>query len=291
MSQKYIWRRGIRVKLTFYGVRGSIASPGKDTARYGGNTSCVLFEPDDDVVLIFDAGTGIRSLGQHLISDSRDIYLLFSHHHWDHIQGLPFFRPIYQRGRKIGLLSNNLHNGDAGSVLDQMNDSNFPVTSTQLQAQIEVVAFDDQGSVMIGDTRVSTMPMNHPGGGSGYRIETTSGSLVYITDNELFPPHEAATSYPECVDFVQGVDVLIHDAMYVDDEMPKVHGWGHSLISQVLQLALDADVKRLLLFHHDPSRTDKQLDAILADSRQWMASHAPGIEVFLATEGESYQLG
>jgi phosphoribosyl 1,2-cyclic phosphodiesterase len=278
------------VKLTFYGVRGSIASPGKDTVKYGGNTSCVLFEPDDEIVLIFDAGTGIRHLGQHLISDSRDIYLLFSHHHWDHIQGLPFFRPIYQRGRKIGLLSNNLNNGDAGSVLEQMNDANFPVTSAQLQAEIEVVAFDDRGSVMIGDTRVSTIPMNHPGGGSGYRIETTHGSLVYITDNELFPPHEATTSYPEWVSFIQGVDLLIHDAMYLDDQMPKVHGWGHSLISQALQLALDAEVKRLLLFHHDPSRTDAQLDAILADSREWMASRSAQIEVFMSREGESYQL-
>jgi phosphoribosyl 1,2-cyclic phosphodiesterase len=279
------------VKVTFYGVRGSIATPGKDTVKYGGNTSCVLVEPDDDVVLIFDAGTGIRSLGQLLFSDSRDIYLLFSHHHWDHIQGLPFFRPIYQPGRKIRLLSNNLNAGDASCVLDQMTDSHFPVTGAQLQANIEVVSFNDHGSVMIGDTKVSTMPLNHPGGGSGYKIETAHGSLVYITDNELSPPNEIQTSYPEWVNFIQGVDLLIHDAMFVDDELQKVHGWGHSLISQALQLALDADVKRLLLFHHDPSRSDVQLDAILTDSREWMASRSAEIEVFLAREGESYQLG
>ncbi len=279
------------VKLTFYGVRGSIATPGKETVKYGGNTSCVLVEPDDDVVLIFDAGTGIRSLGQLLAPDSRDIYLLFSHHHWDHIQGLPFFRPIYQQGRKIRLLSNNLNVGDASSVLDQMSDSHFPVTGAQLQAEIEVVAFNDQGSIMIGDTQVSTMPLNHPGGGSGYKIKTAHGSLAYITDNELFPPNEGVTSYEEWVNFVQGVDLLIHDAMFLDDELPKVLGWGHSLISQTLQLALDANVKHLLLFHHDPSRSDAQLDAILADSREWMASHSAEIEVSLAREGESYRLG
>ena len=279
------------MKLTFYGVRGSIAAPGKDTVKYGGNTSCVLVEPDDEVVLIFDAGTGIRSLGQLLVSDSRDIYLLFSHHHWDHIQGLPFFRPIYQQGRKIRLLSNYLNAGDASSVLDQMTDSHFPVTGAQLQADIEVAPFNDQGSIMIGDTKVSTMPLNHPGGGSGYKIETAHGRLVYITDNELFPPNEVATSYAGWVNFAQGVDLLIHDAMFVDDELSKVHGWGHSLISQALQLALDAGVKRLLLFHHDPSRSDAQLDAILADSREWMASHSAKIEVSLAREGESYQLG
>ncbi len=279
------------MKATFYGVRGSIATPGKDTVKYGGNTSCLLVEPDDDVVLIFDAGTGIRSLGQLLVSDGRDIYLLFSHHHWDHIQGLPFFRPIYQQGRTIRLLSNNLNSGDASSVLDQMSDSHFPITGAQLRAQIEVAPFNDQGSIMIGDTKVSTMPLNHPGGGSGYKIETAHGSLVYITDNELSPPDEMQTSYPEWIDFIQGVDLLIHDAMFLDDELPKVHGWGHSLISQVLQLALDADVKRLVLFHHDPSRTDAQLDEILANSREWMASHSAEIEVSLAREGESYQLG
>ncbi len=279
------------MKATFYGVRGSIATPGKDTVKYGGNTSCLLVEPDDDVILIFDAGTGIRSLGQLLVSDGRDIYLLFSHHHWDHIQGLPFFRPIYQQGRTIRLLSNNLNSGDASSVLDQMSDSHFPITGAQLRAQIEVAPFNDQGSIMIGDTKVSTMPLNHPGGGSGYKIETAHGSLVYITDNELSPPDEMQTSYPEWIDFIQGVDLLIHDAMFLDDELPKVHGWGHSLISQVLQLALDADVKRLVLFHHDPSRTDAQLDEILANSREWMASHSAEIEVSLAREGESYQLG
>ena len=278
------------MKVTFYGVRGSIATPGKDTVKYGGNTSCVLVEPDDEVVLIFDAGTGIRSLGQQLVSDDRDIYLLFSHHHWDHIQGLPFFRPIYQQGRKIRLLSNNLNAGDASAVLDQMVDPHFPVTGAQLQAEIEVAPFNDQGTIMIGDTRISTLPLNHPGGGSGYRVDTAHGSLAYITDNELYPPNQAKTSYAGWIDFVQDVDLLIHDAMFVDDELPKVHGWGHSLISQALQLALDADVKRLLLFHHDPSRSDAQLDAILADSREWMASRAAGIEVLVAREGESYQL-
>ena len=279
------------MKITFYGVRGSIATPGKDTVKYGGNTSCIFVEPDDDVVLIFDAGTGIRSLGQLLLSDSRDIYLLFSHHHWDHIQGLPFFRPIYQPGRKIRLLSNNLNAGDASSVLDQMTDSHFPVTGAQLQADIEVAPFNARGSIMIGDAKVSTLPLNHPGGGSGYRVDTAHGSLVYITDNELFPPNEVKTSYPEWVKFVQGVDLLIHDAMFLDDVLPKVHGWGHTLVSQTLQLAFDADVKRLVLFHHDPSRSDAQLEAILADSREWMASHSAGIKVTLAREGESYQLG
>lgn len=280
------------MKVTFYGVRGSIAAPDKNTVKYGGNTSCVFVEPDNDVVLIFDAGTGIRVLGQHLESDNRDLYLLFSHYHWDHIQGLPFFKPIYQQGREVRLLSNYMNGeGDAASVLDQMIDPHFPVTSAQLRAKIEVLPFGEQGIVRIGETKVATMPLNHPGGGSAFRVDTENGSLAYITDNELSPPGEIKTSYADWVEFVGNVDLLIHDAMYLDDELEQIHGWGHSLISQALQLALDADVKRVVLFHHDPSRSDKQLDDILSGSREWMALHSADTEVFVAAEGESYQIG
>jgi phosphoribosyl 1,2-cyclic phosphodiesterase len=278
------------MKVTFYGVRGSIAAPGRDTVKYGGNTPCLLVEPGDDVVLIFDAGTGIRELGHVLASDSRDIYLLFSHHHWDHIQGLPFFKPIYQKGRTIYLLSNYVEKGSEATVLDQMIDPHFPITGAELTANIEVISFDAQGVVTIGSTRVSTKPLNHPGGGSAYRVENANSALAYITDNEISPPGEVNTSYAEWVEFVRGVDLLIHDAMYLDKELPKIHGWGHSLISQALQLGLDAGVKHMVLFHHDPSRTDSQLDKILADSREWMALHTENTEVFLAAEGDSYQL-
>jgi phosphoribosyl 1,2-cyclic phosphodiesterase len=278
------------MKVTFYGVRGSIAAPGRDTVKYGGNTSCLLVEPDDEVVLIFDAGTGIRELGKLLESDSRDIYLLFSHHHWDHIQGLPFFKPIYQQGRTIYLLSNYMDKGSETTVLDQMIDPHFPITGAELLANIEVLPFDERGAVKIGSARVSSIPLNHPGGGSAYHVERANSTLAYITDNELSPPGEAKTSYAEWVEFVRGVDLLIHDAMYLDKELPQIHGWGHSLISQALQLGLDAEVKHMVLFHHDPSRTDLQLDQILADSREWMAQHTENTEVFLAAEGDSYQL-
>ena len=278
------------MKVTFYGVRGSIATPGRHTVKYGGNTSCVLVEPDVEVVLVFDAGTGIRDLGQLLAPDSREIHLIFSHHHWDHIQGLPFFKPIYQKGRPIHLMTNHIDKGNAMSVLDQMVDPHFPVTGAQLFANVKVLPFGQRGEIEIGSARVSTLPLNHPGGGSAYRVETDSGSLVYITDNELFPPGEARTSYAQWVEFVSGVDLLIHDAMYLDSELPQIHGWGHSLISQALQLALDGRVKHFVLFHHDPARSDTQLDKILADSREWMAQHTAGTEVYLAAEGDSYQL-
>ena len=278
------------MKVTFYGVRGSIATPGEDTVKYGGNTSCVLVEPDDKNVLIFDAGTGIRSLGQRLESDKRDISLIFSHHHWDHIQGLPFFKPLYQHERTMQIY--NCHMSSNGtSVLDQMIDPHFPATDEELLASISDPSFDKQDGFRIGGVTGSTLPLNHPGGGYAFRLESGDGCLAYITDNELYPPGEPTTSYEAWCDFARNCDLLIHDAMYLDEELSQIHGWGHSLISQVLRLAADAKVKRVVLFHHDPSRTDAQLESILADSREWMAQNSPETEVFLAREGESFQLG
>lgn len=279
-----------RMKATFYGVRGSIAVPGIDTVRYGGNTSCVHLELDDGSQLIFDAGTGIRPLGDRLAGSDCDITLLFSHHHWDHIQGLPFFRPIYQQGRSVRLLSAHLARGEALAVLDQMIDPHFPVTGESLRADISVLELDAQGRIRIGDAMIEACPTNHPGGGAAFRVNTASGSLAYVTDNELFPPGEAATPYPGWVDFLRGVDVLIHDAMYLESELEEVRGWGHSSIRQALRLACDCDARHLCLFHHDPSRTDDALDAILADARQWMAEQGCECSVTIATEGETVEV-
>jgi phosphoribosyl 1,2-cyclic phosphodiesterase len=278
------------MKATFYGVRGSIATPGIDTVRYGGNTSCVHLELDDGSQLIFDAGTGIRTLGDRLAGSDSEITLLFSHHHWDHIQGLPFFRPIYQQGRKVRMLSAYLARGEALAVLDQMIDPHFPVTGESLRADISVLELDAQGRIRIGDAMIQACPTNHPGGGAAFRVNTASGSLAYVTDNELFPPGEAATPYAGWVDFLRDVDVLIHDAMYLESELDKVRGWGHSSIQQALRLACDCDARHLCLFHHDPSRTDDALDAVLADARQWVTEEGCECGVTIATEGETIEV-
>jgi phosphoribosyl 1,2-cyclic phosphodiesterase len=277
------------LKATFYGVRGSIATPGIDTVRYGGNTSCLHVELDDGSQLIFDAGTGIRPLGDRLADCDCELTLLFSHHHWDHIQGLPFFRPIYQKGRRVRLLSAFLARTESMAVLDQMIDPHFPVTGESLLADISVLELGGDNRIRIGDAVVNACPTNHPGGGAAYRVTTSSGSLAYVTDNELFPPGNPATPYEKWVEFLRGVDFLIHDAMYLDSELDDVRGWGHSSIQQALQLGCDAGAGRLVLFHHDPSRTDDQLDGILTDSIRWMAERCE-CTVSIATEGETLEI-
>ena len=276
----------MRIKL--YGVRGSIASPGIDTAHYGGNTACVYVEGNDQTRLIFDAGTGIRALGEDIPVDKLPLHLFFSHYHWDHIQGFPFFQPAYQAGRDIYLLSDHLpENPD--SILEQMSEPHFPVPSDALKAPIKTLPIK-HGCIQLGDLRISTLAANHPGGCCAYRVDSTQGSFAYVTDNELDPPSKQTTTYNEWISWLRGVDLLVHDAMYLDEEQQGTHGWGHSLISQTLQLATDAKVKNVVLFHHDPSRTDKQLDKIAEDSRQWMAQHYLGCKVYLARELDVYHL-
>jgi len=282
--------------IKFYGVRGSIASPGENTVRYGGNTSCVFVKTNDKELFIFDAGTGIRKLGDELSElasnnplASKAINLLFSHYHWDHIQGFPFFQLAYRSDQEINLLAAHLGEQNAHSVLTQMTDPHFPVPSENLKAKVNVLSMENE-ALIIGTNIIKTQSLNHPGGGSAYRIDSEEGSMAYVTDNELFPPNQPATYYDQWVKYLKGVDYLIHDAMYLDHEKERIHGWGHSLISQTLQLAADAEIKNLILFHHDPSRTDDQLDEIEINAKAWMLKNSPQCQVSVAKEGDEYRL-
>jgi len=277
--------------IKFYGVRGSIASPGENTVRYGGNTACVFVKTSDDELFIFDAGTGIRQLGEDLsqILPTKAVNLLFSHYHWDHIQGFPFFQLAYRADQKINLLAAHLNEQNAHSVLTQMTDPHFPVPSENLASNVHVLSMDDE-VLLIGRNTIRTLSLNHPGGGSAYRIDSDEGSMAYVTDNELFPPQTPKTAYEDWLEYLMNVDVLIHDAMYLDHEKEKIHGWGHSLISEALNLAKDAKVKHLILFHHDPSRTDKELDEIGIQAKQWMEKNYPEGKVSVAKEGDEYVL-
>jgi len=280
------------VLIKFYGVRGSIASPGPETVRYGGNTACVYVEGDDGSLIVFDAGTGIKALGEELLkkSSNKSLNLLFSHYHWDHIQGFPFFLPVYQKNQVINLLTDHLDDNNVHSVLTQMIDPHFPVPSDKLAAKVNILS-TQANSIQIGENRIETKSINHRGGGSAYLLRTLSGSsMAYVTDNELDPPNEQVTTYQEWVEFLHGIDFLIHDAMYLDEELDRIHGWGHSLISQTLQLAADAQVANLVLFHHDPSRTDDQLDEIKQSSQNWMKENYPRCNVHVATEGTVYTI-
>jgi len=274
------------MRITFYGVRGSTPTPGPTTIKYGGNTSCVLIELNNGQRLVLDAGTGMRSLGKDLLQDNEGINIVLSHGHWDHIQGYPFFAPIYQNDRQINVFTSN----EGGhkllcSLFDQMDGFNFPLKSEELPSNSECIFKGVETVLYEKDIHLIKKPLNHPGGGSAYRIEDEGVSCAYITDNELDPPYKENTRYDEWVDFCSNVDVLIHDAQYTEEDMPHKHGWGHSLISQVRQLAIDANVGTLVLFHHDPDRTDAELDEIQIENEKFFKKHFDNNKSYCAAEG------
>ena len=249
--------------ITFYGVRGSAPTPGPTTLKYGGNTSCVHLVLDNGQDVVLDAGTGMKKLGLDLSNKTTPINIILSHVHWDHIQGYPFFSPIFQADRQIDVFTSSDSNDHApGALFRQLDGTNFPVKLEELPSQNACIFKDVETILKERDIHITKKPLNHPGGGTAYRIEENGMSCAYVTDNELEPPYKVHTTYDEWVDFLHGVDVLIHDAQYTLDDMPHKHGWGHSLISQVRQLAIDAEVGTLVMFHHDPDRTDAELDEI-----------------------------
>lgn len=276
------------MKMTFYGVRGSIATPGATTIKYGGNTSCTHVQLDDGHHFVFDAGTGLRRLGRQLLSDQQDIDLLITHNHWDHIQGFPFFDPIYDDRRLIHVASQLVEGSEQLPVLNTVGGPFHPVDFDTLGAGFHqhVLA---RGCTQFerGNALVTTQDLNHPNGGSAFRLEADGVSVAYVTDNELFPPHDPVTGYERWIQYLQGVDVLIHDAQYVDADMPCKHGWGHSLISQVLTLACDAGVRAVVLYHHDPDRSDAQLDEILIESEAMFKRLSKKPKIFCAAEGQT----
>ena len=278
--------------ITFYGVRGSTAVPGPMTAKYGGNTSCVHIELESGHDLILDAGTGIRQLGNKLASKSTPAQILLSHGHWDHIQGYPFFAPIYQPDREIHVyISVEKGRKLLSTLFQQMDGTQFPVRVEDLPSNnfpkfkgIESELYEREG------IKVVRQALNHPGGGSAYKINENGASLAYVTDNELDPPYAASTNYDQWVNYLHGIDVLIHDAQYTEDDMPHKHGWGHSLLSQVRQLATDAEVGTLVMFHHDPDRSDSQLDEIQIENLIYLKSHRAPARSVCAAEGMQIHL-
>ena len=272
-------------EVTFWGTRGSIPTSGPEFAASGGDTACVLIGLQDHVVIL-DAGTGLRRAGEFLKDDPRSIILVLSHPHWDHIQGFPFFAPLYQEGRLITLVAPG-HPHWLDILVGQIDGVSFPVAAEHLSCRLHF-STDLGEALRPAGISASQIETNHGGGGLGYRLAIGERTLVYLTDNELLPPGPACTSLAKFLEFCAGADLLIHDAQYISQDLPDKAGWGHSTAQQVIDLAAAAAVSRVALFHHDPHTTDAELAyraiswrALLADS---------GIELVVAIDGLSVTL-
>jgi len=280
------------MKVTFYGTRGSIPSPGAEFVKYGGNTACTYVELDDGTGIILDAGTGIKKLGERLAGEQGDIHILLSHNHWDHIQGFPFFVPIYQPNRNIYITPGQVtFTNEEDFILKQMTSSYFPVCYTSLQSNIEIVRHDESvTSWKLGSAMITRNRMNHPGCGSSYVIEADGKKLAYVTDNELNPPYQKNNEFYQWADVVRGADLLIHDAQYVSADMPLKAGWGHSLAEEAVKLAMGSNVKQLALYSHDPSRTDDLIDEIDGACQNLLELMQAKLICFPAKEGQVVEL-
>ncbi|MDE3077477.1 MAG: MBL fold metallo-hydrolase [Chloroflexota bacterium] len=291
------------MQVTFWGTRGSIASPGPDTLQFGGNTSCVELRLADEV-LIFDCGTGIRALGNRLLEEGQaqlKLNLFISHVHWDHIQGFPFFAPLFVEGSELFVFGpQEQHQRLSDTMAGQMQYRYFPVDIDQLAAKIGYQELGEE-RVKVGPATVTTHYLNHTTLAMGYRVEFGSRSVVYATDTESFAQQPRAWSDPkrrrffhrrdeELADFFAGADVLILDSQYNAEEYAAKVGWGHGTFDYSVDLAISAGVKHLVLFHHDPNRSDADLRRQVERSQARARAEGSQLEITAAAEHEQLDL-
>ncbi len=288
------------MRVKFWGTRGSIAKPGPGTLRYGGNTSCVEVRSSEGTLVILDCGTGLQNLGQELMaSEPRPVrgHVLISHTHWDHIQGIPFFAPFFAKGNEWDVYApRGLSQSVRETLAGQMQYTYFPVT---LEAMGATIRYHDllEGVFDIGDVTVQTQYLNHPALTLGYRLTSGGVSVVYASDHE---PHsrKLATGTGDIggqdrhhVEFLRDADLVIHDAQFTEDEYPDRVGWGHSTLNYALEMCVAADAKQLALSHHDPLRTDDQVDRLEETARARLKDRGSRLEAFAAAEGRVVELG
>lgn len=285
-----------KMVVQFWGVRGTLPAPGKDTVRYGGNTNCVTLTIANKHFFIFDAGTGIRLLGEHLIRSGKlpiKANIFITHPHYDHINGIPFFGPMYVQGNEFTIYGANQGERTISDLIGRQMDSvYFPVTMSEFAANIEFHELKEE-SFSVESIPIKTIQLNHPGTCIGYRVDYQKKSMCYITDNELFLPTSSRYNNFEVgrlITFIKETDLLIIDSTYSDKEYKKKEGWGHSCVSQVVDVADRAKVKQMCLFHHDPAQTDKDIDTKLQLAQTLLKERHSKTNCVASKEGEIIEL-
>jgi phosphoribosyl 1,2-cyclic phosphodiesterase len=275
------------MRIKIWGCWGSIASPGQGALRYGGNCTCLEIRPREGGVIIVDAGSGVRLLGKKLMQDKslNELYMILTHAHWDHLSGFPFFTPAYLSRFKINVYGGPNAQGALKNYLShQMSPPYFPVDFNVMKATFTFgYECPDMGTV--GLVEFIPIPLSHPNGGYGFKFVKKEKTVVFLTDNELDYSHPGGLSRKDYVEFCRNVDLLIHDAQYTDEDYKITRGWGHSTYFDATQLAIEAGVKELCLFHHDPDRTDDDLDRQVEYCHNLIQKAESPVKCYAAAEG------
>ena len=282
------------MNVRIWGCRGSLAAPGKETLRYGGESTCLEIRSETGQRAIIDAGTGIRKLGLAIMKEQADprLTLLLTHSHWDHIAGFPFFQPAYSQNFTISVCGGPTAQQSVWKYLSHaMQAPYFPVEFSALKARFNIGCHCDRihcdHVLPPGDTSIEchSIALNHPNGGYGFKFISGGKTFIFLTDNEIRHHHEGGLPRKVYVDSCRGADLLFHDAQFTDEEYASTRGWGHSTYSDAVDLAIEAGVKRLGLFHHDPNRTDDDVDRQVDWSRERIQKSGAEIECFGCAEG------
>lgn len=275
-----------------WGSRGSIAVSGKEYIKYGGDTTCIEVVSNAGDLIIIDAGTGIRALGNKLFREkTRKFNLLLTHAHWDHLSGFPFFKPIYGKGNTIKVYGPQPTQVSLKSIISKtMSSPYFPIELEDINAEISFLGMGHNEHYSIGSISITSIPLSHPNEGVGYRLEEDGKSFVFLTDNELTHHHPIGQDYSDYVEFASGADLMFHDAEYKKEEYKLTKGWGHSVYLDTVKFALDSNVKALGLFHHNQDRTDAEVKEIEKDCKRIIRENGSRMKCFAVATGTEVKL-
>ncbi len=274
------------MKIKCWGARGSVPVSGKEFEKFGGDTTCLEIRTQDDDIIIVDTGTGARSLGNQLVKEKkRRLNILFTHTHWDHVQGFPFFKPIYFPETSIRIFGCPFSRENVKEMIAPLLvHPYFPINFDDIKAAVEYIAIGED-SFTIGPMTITPIFLSHPNKGLGFKFSENGVSFVFMTDNELTFAHPGGLGLEDYIAFCTGSDLLMHDAEYTEEDYKTSKGWGHSVYKDALQLAIKAEVKQFGLFHHNQNRVDDDLDGIVEDCRKMLKEQKQDIGCFAARQG------